>query len=308
MRLISCGGNHSVWGSRTFATGLLAQRTFGNPTGSCYPIIQRNVTRSDANRSVTVGFFAQVTCRAGFAPQIQMVLDLYDRSPGQNNQPLTTRNSGNGSGTVTLASLVTLFDRDYPKGSQAEIVIEAVLRATDGSKWTRCLSLPSGLRYARPCEGLNTDTLSIFVGTGTFPTGVRQPPLECKQDHDPIYGLAPGATANPIVKVTPHIEYCGYFDWGSNSQITALNKLAPTQIEILHTDTNSRVCDINFVPQGVDGTLERVGPDGHFTVQVLFLTTEVFVCEGGATTPKTITIDRVYQRNGTVLNRTPAIQ
>jgi len=315
LRQVRCEGvNTSTiragMGTGTFATGVVPpKRTFGSQTQSCYPIIQRFADRFDSARLSKVTFYASIFCRSGFAPQIQMVMDLYDRTPGQNNQPLTTRTGNSGTGQVTVpARNVDLFDRDYPKGSLAEVVIEATLTTGDGSTWGRCLSLPAGLQYARPCEGLETSTLKVFVGTGTFPTGVKQPPEECKQDNEPLIGMAPG-TVYQILKVTPHVQYCGFFDWGSNSRITSVTKLAPTQIEILPIAAmDTRVCEVNFVPQGVDGTTSVEGKDGHFMVQVLFLTTPVFVCEGGFNIPKTITIDRTYLSSGTVVYNTPNLQ
>lgn len=307
-RILQCSTTYDQWGlpttfavlgSDSFATQL--PRTFGTTSASCTPGIDKTVLRDDAKRESTISYSANITCANGFAPNIQMVMDLYDRTPGQNDQPLTLRKSGSGNGTVVLNDNPPLFDRNFPKGTQAEIVIEANLRTPDGTKWTQCLPLPGGLREARPCEGINTDTLKVFVGTGNFATGVKQPPEECKTDTDAAFGniVGPDGAAFAQVSLVPNIRYCGIFDWGQNSRITSVQKLATTRIVPLSVPLPLSLCDANFFPNppAVDPDPVMAGNSATFRTTVRF---EVGVCQSN-TAARFLILERTYRPDGTVL-------
>ena len=279
----------------TFSSGVTApQRRFGSATSTCTPLITKTATRSDANKSATVTGRAFISCRNGFAPQIDMVIDIYDRTPGFDGQPLSVRRNGSGTGIITLtANPATVFDRNFPKATLAEVVFEAVLRTTDGSKWTRCLDMPLGLRYARPCEGLNTDTLKVFVGSGNFATEVKQPAEECKPDPTVFFATG-GLTGLQVFKLVPKVEYCGIFDWGANSRITKVNKLGPMEIIPLGPGP---VCHVDyFAGFGGDGTPSVANGVGSYKASIRWTQG---VCDAGAIAHFAL-IERVYEPNGVV--------
>lgn len=140
------------------------------PSNVCSPTIRTSTSRTveaDVPGS-RVTWNALVFCM-GVTPAIFGNVVLYDRTEGRDGNVLTSMpavgidNPPNGT-----AGSAFLPDFSHPNGSQVEVVMELTLVLTNGSRWNACNALSGGLRYVRPCEGLGTGTLRVWVGGGNF--------------------------------------------------------------------------------------------------------------------------------------------
>jgi hypothetical protein len=253
----------------------------------CVPTVHREVMRLTIPAS-QVRFYGGESCY-NFSPQISAVTYLLDRTPGHDGNYLSPQIYASGTREVFTASTpIDLPDANYPAATKAEVVLETVMVAPPGIIWTQCSPL-TGLRYVRPCQGLGTDTLRSWIGTGTFDTKVQHPPEVCKTDDTPF-------AIGTMITVIPHIRYCGYFDMGANSRVTRVEKVRQTEI----LPNSLLVCDANFFPNppALDGTPTSDGLYGRFEVTVRVMEG---ACDAGGV-GRYIYIKRTYLPNGQVQN------
>ncbi len=101
---------------------------------------------------------------------------LIDPTEGARNQDQDIRDGGQfafASGTGgTSEGAGDVDGRVFDGAREAEIGLGLHLSTLDGTLWGGCGELPDGLRYLSPCDGIDTTTLDVTVGSGVFDTGL----------------------------------------------------------------------------------------------------------------------------------------
>jgi hypothetical protein len=277
------------------------------PRAECTASISHTRTDGDnpefGGRFHRIGMRAEISCTGGVSIAGRGV-ELIDRTPGQD--PASTgcydagyegcvlgtpdQIEGQPRDFAVSEGHVDLYDVDYPKGQQVEIVFGvSLLLTTNGWVWRSDCNV-SGLRVirCRPAENHTNPNTWMAWGAGTFSSGVVRPCDTYDHTLRVLSNTAPGGPLVDLADVSTHVKWC----WNSQ-EVTEVTTTGGTNWTNVRAKTTVAVSGPDG--PGRAGLTDPVSgePAGQFRVSVALSYEFVF----GPITYKgtcTVTIDGWY--------------
>lgn len=168
--------------SSGFATAALVRKA-GAPAASAisgpgpgcdaYIIGSSSVRQQQGVTVADVDAWGEFDCSSGLL-YLSARSTIVDRTPGYDGIVRATGyqivKSGAWGGGVDASDAFTTLSASQAGGRTVEGLLEMTMRLRGGYVWTSCTPPPTNRLLA--CDGLNTNTLHVIIGTNAFSTGL----------------------------------------------------------------------------------------------------------------------------------------